>query len=58
MVKEAEVRGELAHPDVVRISQRLDLFIVQTQKQRMLGGDDGMKKAVNGVESCVQLARG
>lgn len=59
MVHKAEMRGELANPDVVCISQRLDLFILQSQKQRMADGDNGLKgQVVYDMESSVQLARG
>jgi len=35
MVCVAEEKGSLTHPDVVAISQRLDLFLVQVQRSRL-----------------------
>ena len=58
MIHIAEFHGDFTNPEVVRISGRLDLFILQAQKQGMtVDGGDRQEQVVYD-ESSVQLARG
>ncbi|QQE77440.1 aspartyl-phosphate phosphatase Spo0E family protein [Alicyclobacillus sp. SO9] len=34
MIRTAEVHGSLTHPEVVAVSEQLDLFLVQVQRNR------------------------
>ncbi|GLG01199.1 hypothetical protein Alches_12380 [Alicyclobacillus hesperidum subsp. aegles] len=58
MIHMVETHRDFTNPDVVRISQRLDLFIVQAQKKGMTGNGDGEQAQVVYDESSVKLARG